>query len=316
VKDLQSRALLRNPAALFGKTWEEVEGRKEADWHVDPQEAEQVVANDRMVIEAGTSMQFVEQFTTQQGTRVLLSTKSPLCDEEGQIVGTIGVSTDITERENRAKQVEFIMQELSHRTKNLLMIIQAVARQSIRQSSSLEAFEQQFTERLASLARLHDLLIQEEWRGASLRAIAQSQVSPFAGSRCRISGPEVLLKPDIAQVISMMFHELATNASKYGALSNSEGTVLITSGYIGDNCKRLFIEWQEVGGPPVLSPHRKGFGTVVLERMALQIPDASVSLKFVSAGVLWYLEAPVESFVEPMPIGPNETSSPSNPRGA
>jgi PAS domain S-box-containing protein len=127
VKDLQSKALLRNPAALFGKTWKEVEGRKEAEWHQDPQEAEQVVANDRKVIEAGTSMQFVEQFTTLQGVRTLLSTKSPLFDEDGKIVGTIGVSTDITERENRAKHVEFIMRELSHRSKNLLMIIQGVA---------------------------------------------------------------------------------------------------------------------------------------------------------------------------------------------
>ena len=140
VKDLQSKALLRNPAALFGKTWEEVEGRKEAEWHRNPREAEQVVANDRKVIQAGTSMQFVEQFTTERGVRTLLSTKSPLFDDDGKIVGTIGVSTDITERENRAKHVEFIMRELSHRSKNLLMIIQAVARQSIRQSSDLKDF--------------------------------------------------------------------------------------------------------------------------------------------------------------------------------
>ena len=159
VKDLQSRALLRNPAALFGKTWDEVEGRKEGEWHQDPKEAEQVVANDRKVIESGTSMQFVEPFTTLQGRRTLLSTKSPLFDEDGKIVGTIGVSTDITDRENRARHVDFIMRELSHRSKNLLMIIQSVASQSIKQSVSLEDFRLQFTERLASLSRLHDLLI-------------------------------------------------------------------------------------------------------------------------------------------------------------
>jgi PAS domain S-box-containing protein len=302
VKDLQSKALLRNPAALFGKTWEEVEGRKEAEWHQDPHEAEQVVANDRKVIEAGTSMQFVEQFTTLQGVRTLLSTKSPLFDGRGKIVGTIGVSTDITERENRAKHVEFIMRELSHRSKNLLMIIQAVARQSIRQSSGLEDFERQFNERLASLARLHDLLIQEEWRGASLRAITQTQVGPFAGSRIRIEGAEILLKPDIAQVISMVLHELATNASKYGALSNTIGNVLVLWDFVGDQRNRLSLRWQESDGPAVLQPQRRGFGTVVLERMALQIPDASASLKFLTTGVVWYLEAPLESFVStPLP---------------
>ena len=297
VKDLQSRALLRNPAALLGKTWEEIDGRKEAEWHQNPEEAELVVANDRKVIETGTSMQFVEPFTTPRGVRTLLSTKSPLFDENGQIVGTIGVSTDITERENRARQVEFIMRELSHRSKNLLMIIQAVARQSIRQSASLEVFEQHFNDRLASLARLHDLLIQEEWRGASLRAVAQTQVGPFAGGRAQIDGPGLLLKPDIAQVVSMVFHELATNASKYGALSNAVGHVAITWGYVGDQRTRLFMRWQEFGGPTVLSPQRKGFGTVVLERMAIQIADASASLKFLTSGVVWYLEAPLDSFV-------------------
>jgi two-component sensor histidine kinase len=207
------------------------------------------------------------------------------------------VSTDITERENRARHVEFIMRELSHRSKNLLMIIQAVARQSIRQSSGLEDFERQFNERLASLARLHDLLIQEEWRGASLRAITQTQVGPFAGNRIKIDGPEILLRPDIAQVISMVFHELATNASKYGALSNASGDVRVLWDFVGDQRNRLSLRWEEAGGPAVLLPQRRGFGTVVLERMALQIPDASASLKFATTGVVWYLEAPLESFL-------------------
>jgi PAS domain S-box-containing protein len=298
VKDLQSRALLRNPAALFGKTWDEVEGRKEEDWHRDPQEAEQVVANDRKVIETGTSMQFVEPFTTSRGLRTLLSTKSPLFNEDGYIVGTIGVSTDITERESRARHVEFIMRELSHRSKNLLMVIQAIAHQSIRQSSGLDDFAGRFIDRLHSLSRLHDLLIDEEWRGASLRAIAQSQVGPFAGERVYIEGPEILLKPDIAQVVSMVFHELSTNASKYGALSNAAGSIRISWGFVGDEHKRLFLQWQEAAGPPVIAPMRKGFGSVVLERMILQIAEASASLKFQPAGVVWYAEAPLASLVD------------------
>ncbi len=156
----------------------------------------------------------------------------------------------------------------------------------------------QFNERLASLARLHDLLVQEEWRGASLRAIVQTQTGPFSGGRIDIDGPEILLRPDSAQVISMVLHELATNASKYGALSNGAGRVKIDWGYVGDQHTRLFVRWQEIGGPPVLTPHRKGFGTVVLERMSLQIPDASASLKFLTPGVIWYLEAPVESLAD------------------
>ena len=295
VKDLDSKALLRNPAALFGKSWDEVVGREEAEWHRDPQEAAQVVANDRKVIEAGVSMQFEEQFTTPLGLRTLLSTKSPLRDGEGKIVGTIGVSTDITEREGRARHIEFIMRELSHRSKNLLAIIQSVARQSILQSSSLEDFERHFTARLASLASLHDLLVQEEWRGASLRDIAHTQIGPFAGDRMTLEGPQLLLKPDIAQVMSMIFHELSTNAAKYGALSNTEGTITVAWRVVGT---QLSLRWQEAGGPPVPPPSRKGFGTLVLERIALQIPQAKIAYEFRPEGVVWSLEALFKPLVD------------------
>lgn len=298
VKDLQSRAILRNPAAMFGKTWSDIEGRKEEEWHQNSAEAAQVVLNDRKVIETQNAMQFVEQFTTDRGQRTLLSTKSPLFDAGGKVVGVIGVSTDITDRESRAKHLEFIMKELSHRSKNLLMIIQAIARQSIRQSQDLQDFEHQFNERLASLARLHDLLVQEEWRGAALRAVVQTQTGPFAGDRIKIEGPDIRLRPDVAQVISMVLHELATNASKYGALSSAAGIVSIDWNFVGSERKRLFVRWTEQGGPMVMSPQRKGFGTIVLERMALQIADASSVIKFHQSGIIWYLEAPFASFVD------------------
>ena len=292
VKDLSSRALLRNPAALFGKTWQEIEGREEADWHVRPDEADQVVKNDRQVIASGKSMQFVERFTTDKGERMLLSTKSPLFDEDGDIVGTIGVSTDITEREARARHVEFIMRELSHRSKNLLSVIIAIARQSIRQSASLEDFGLRFNERLTALARLHDILVQEQWRGASLHTIAQSQIAPFAGNRFSLDGPTINVRPDVAQVLSMVFHELATNAAKYGALSSAEGNVSVTWKLISDGQKRLSIQWQELKGPPVSPPQRRGFGSTVVERMALQISDSSASLQYIAAGVIGIWKPP------------------------
>jgi PAS domain S-box-containing protein len=296
VKDLESRALLRNPAARFGRSWEEMDGQKEADWHAKPEEAEQVVANDRQVIASGKSMQFVERFTTHEGERLLLSTKSPLFDEAGKIVGTIGVCTDITEREKRIKHTELIMRELTHRSKNLLSVILAIARQSAKQSVSLDQFSDRFVERLSALARLHDLLVQEEWNGASLHAVVKSQVAPFAGDRVSIEGPDVTLGPAIAQTLCMVFHELATNALKYGSLSNEEGKVLVSWGMM-PCLNRLFLQWQEIKGPPVSPPQRRGFGSVVIERMSLQIKDASASLKYPSTGITWYLEAPYESFV-------------------
>jgi two-component sensor histidine kinase len=96
----------------------------------------------------------------------------------------------------------------------------------------------------------------------------------------------------------MVFHELATNASKCGALSNEKGSVAVTWGIMDAGENRLFIQWQERNGPPVVTPQRRGFGTVVVERMSLQVRDASASLKYPSGGVIWYLEAPYESFVQ------------------
>ncbi len=244
-------------------------------------------------------MQFVEPLHAPPRASVtLLSTKSPLFDESGKIVGIIGVSTDITEREGRAKQLEFVMHELTHRSKNLLTIIQSVARQSIRQSSNLEDFESKFGDRLSSLASLHDLLVQKEWQGALLGSIAETQVGPFAFGRIELDGPEILLKPSVAQIIAMAFHELATNAAKYGALSNNSGTVSIKWGFEEGQQKTIFIKWQEAGGPIVAIPEREGFGSVVLQRTALQIPDSSASLQFLPSGVVWCLKAPSEWLVD------------------
>ena len=105
------------------------------------------------------------------------------------------------------------------------------------------------------------------------------------------------MRPDVAQVLSLVFHELATNAAKYGALSTSEGLVSVTWRLMNDGQQRLAIQWQEAKGPPVLPPQRKGFGSIVVERMALQISGASSSLNYLSAGVIWYLEAPVNAVI-------------------
>jgi len=298
VKDLDSRALLRNPAARFGKSWEEIKGLEESEWHQNSAEAKQVVANDRKVIEAGISMQFEEHFTTDKGPRILLSTKSPLRDESGKIVGIIGVSTDITDREEKARHVGFIMRELSHRSKNLLAIVQSIARQSVRQSISLPEFEERFNARLAALASVHDLLVREDWHGASLSEIVRAQVAPFAGPRLAIEGPEILVKPSVAQVLSMAFHELCTNACKYGALSNASGTVSVRWN-IDSNPEQFSLEWSEHEGPCVNPPARSGFGTVVLERTALQILEAKVQLDFLPTGVVWKLTAPLAKLVDP-----------------
>lgn len=293
VKDADSKTILTNPATLqlYGKTLDDVKGRGAVDWHPNKEEVERIVENDRTVMARGESMQFEEAFTGVDGRRVFLSTKTPLRDQSGQVVGVVGVSTDVTDREKRAQHVEFIMRELSHRSKNLLTVIQSIARQTAKQSADFEEFQPAFDSRLQSLAALHDLLIQHNWAGASIAEVVQSQLKPFANrDRVDAKGPDILLKPDVAQIFAMAFHELATNATKYGALSGDHGCVTIrwtvTDGLFA-------IDWKEQGGPAVSAPKREGFGSTVLKRIAAHIPQAKIDYAFDSTGVVWRLEAPL-----------------------
>lgn len=297
VKDTDSKTILTNPATLqlYGKALEDVKGRGAIDWHPNREEVERIVENDRIVMAQGESMQFEEAFTGIEGRRVFLSTKTPLRDQSGKIIGVVGVSTDVTDREKRAQHVEFIMRELSHRSKNLLTVIQSIARQTAKQSADFNEFQHAFDSRLQSLAALHDLLIQHNWEGAAIAEVVQSQLKPFTNrDRVDAYGVDVFLKPDVAQMFAMAFHELATNATKYGALSADGGRVAIRW-EVSDGQFR--IEWREQGGPAVTSPMRDGFGSTVLKRIASQVAQAQIEYAFEPTGVVWRLEAPL-SLVE------------------
>ncbi len=294
VKDRDSRTILTNPATLtlYGKELSEVKGRGAIDWHPKVDEVERIVNNDRIVMARGESMQFEEPFTGVNGTRIFLSTKTPWRNEAGEIIGIVGVSTDITERERRAQQMEFVMRELSHRSKNLLTIIQSIARQTAKQSGNIEDFHSSFDNRIQALATLHDLLIRHNWEGAGLDEVVKSQLRAFADSeRVRIEGPNIVLRPDVAQVLAMAFHELATNATKYGALADG-GTVNVRWRV---ESLMIHLEWIESGGPKVTAPVREGFGSTVLKRVAANLTDAQIEYTFGREGVSWRLVAPLST---------------------
>lgn len=303
VKDRDSRTILTNPAtlALYGKQLSEVKDRGAIEWHPQTDEVARIVANDRAVMERGESMQFEEPFTGIHGRRVFLSTKTPWRNEAGDIIGIVGVSTDITDRERRAQHMEFVMRELSHRSKNLLTIIQSIARQTAKQTHDIEAFHHSFDSRVQALATLHDLLIRHNWEGAGLDEVVKSQLRAFANSdRVRVKGPNIVLRPDVAQVFAMAFHELATNATKYGALSES-GNVDVHWWTDGDN---LVLEWIESGGPEVRPPSREGFGSTVLRRVAANVPQAQIAYEFRREGVRWCLSAALASLTADSDLPP------------
>jgi two-component sensor histidine kinase len=194
-----------------------------------------------------------------------------------------------------------LMREIAHRSKNLLAVIQAMARQTATAGGTAKDFENRFTARLESLAGSQDLLVMQDWHGASLRELAQSQLVHYAdliGRRILVDGPNVMLKPEAAQNIGLALHELSTNAAKYGALSNFDGKVHLNWTVVTDGDEPLLrMSWRETGGPEVTPPAREGFGHKVLKRIAAHALEGKVTLDFAPEGLVWKLEIPTSYIV-------------------
>jgi two-component sensor histidine kinase len=181
------------------------------------------------------------------------------------------------------------MRELTHRSKNLLAVIQAMARQTARHAGTVDRFLQRFGERLQALARSHDLLVQESWHGASLDDLVRSQLGAYLdrkNSQVTVEGEDVQLKPEAAQSLGLALHELATNAAKYGALSRVRGRVHIAwKRRPPDRGGALELRWTESKGPKVSGPKRRGFGSMVIEHNLVRAIEAEVSLTFEPEGL-------------------------------
>jgi two-component sensor histidine kinase len=213
-----------------------------------------------------------------------------------------GVSMDITERKEREERIRFLMSEVLHRSKNLLAVVQAIAAQTARSTSSPIAFAEDFGARLKSLASSLDLLVRRDWRGVSVRDLVQSQLGHYCdphGARVALDGPDLLLSPAAAQYLGMALHELSTNAEKHGAFAVPEGRVRIEWKLTGPRGERRFrMSWAESGGAPVEPPGAKGFGQLVIERMVAEALQGLVTLEFARQGVRWAIEADAESVVQ------------------
>jgi PAS domain S-box-containing protein len=213
----------------------------------------------------------------------------------GQPTRVYGVSMDVTERKESEAHIRFLMSEVSHRAKNLLAVVQAIATQAARATSSPVEFATTFSARLKSLASSLDLLVHQDWRGVSARELVQSQLGYYCepdGLQVAMQGPELLLTPMAAQYLGMALHELSTNAVKYGALSLPTGKIAIAWALAGSGAARRFqMSWEESGGPPVSPPERKGFGHLVTERMAAEALQGQVTLEYARAGIRWLLDA-------------------------
>jgi PAS domain S-box-containing protein len=223
-------------------------------------------------------------------------TISPVRDAEGRNVGCSKIIRDITARKRVEEQVRLLMREANHRAKNILSIVQAIARQTAAREP--EDFVGRFTERLQALSANQDLLIRNEWHGVDVEDLARAQLAHFAdlfGSRIATHGPKLRLNAAAAQAVGLAMHELATNAGKYGALSTGKGRVDVGWGTDGET---FTMSWTEREGPLVSAPKRGGFGTTVVERMAKQSVEGVVELDYAPSGLSWRLTCSAANALE------------------
>ncbi len=215
----------------------------------------------------------------------------------------LAVARDITELKLTEARQTLLMQELSHRMKNTLALVQAVAAQTLRNAVSLDSAADSLSARLQALARAHDVLLQGSFASASLAALIENTVALHGDGepgRFQLSGPDVTLSPHQGMTLALMLHELGTNATKYGALSIPDGHVAVSWAVEGgppDLGPILRFRWEEIGGPPVEPPARTGFGTRLIARSLAFSFGGSVRLDYPATGAVLTFACALQSIV-------------------
>ena len=225
-------------------------------------------------------------------------TISPVKDTDGKSIGASLIAQDITERKKREERENLLMREVNHRAKNMLSVVDAIARQTVTRDP--DHFVDRFSERIQALSANQDLLIRNSWLGVEVEDLVRAQLAPFAdlvGSRIVLRGAKLCLTAAAAQAVGLALHELAINAGKYGALSKDPGRVEIGWWIAGETFN---MRWTERDGPPVYAPRRRGFGAVVIQDMAERSLDGKVDLNYAPAGLSWRLTCPAVNALEPL----------------
>ncbi len=224
-----------------------------------------------------------------------------LKDRSGEPVNIVALLTDMTERKRQEEQIRLLMREVNHRSKNLLAVVQSVARQTAAYGDPM-SFAQRFGERLQGLSASHDLLVHNAWQGVGMAELVRSQLAHFkdlVGGRIGLTGPDLRINATAAQSLGMALHELSVNAGKYGALSNGEGRVAIAWSVEERAGEKVFaISWRETNGPVVKEPGRAGLGRLILTRLAEQSLGGRVQLHLGEEGFSWVLTAPLSNVAE------------------
>ncbi|WP_114394156.1 response regulator [Oleisolibacter albus] len=242
-------------------------------------------------------------------------TIAPLAADDGRPSGAVIQIVDVTEQRLAEERQELMMAELSHRVKNTLATVLSIGTQTRRRHHTLDSFWPAFEGRLRALSATHNLLARHHWEWVRLSEIIAHEVRPYSGQEpddVRVSGPDVELRPKAALALALVFHELATNAAKYGAFVNPDGFVDISwtlDRRPAGTC--LAVTWKERGGPPIATPPSTGFGSVLIRQSLTYELQGSARLDFQADGLLCRMGFPIGDTVRPVLDGSSLTASES-----
>ncbi|MBI1685984.1 sensor histidine kinase [Caulobacter hibisci] len=206
----------------------------------------------------------------------------PIVEPDGSVSGVLVEGSDVTDKVLAGEQQRLLLDELNHRVKNTLATVQAIARQTLRGVQTPATFVRAFEARLLALSQTHNALTDSQWAGAGLRQILAQELAPYDPGRIAMDGPDVNLPARVALSLGMVFHELATNAAKYGALSVEAGRLHLSWSVAAG---LLAFEWREAGGPPVMPPTRHGFGSRLIDRSIGGELRGQVAIDYAEAGL-------------------------------
>ncbi|WP_409606557.1 chemotaxis protein CheB [Brevundimonas sp.] len=299
--NLQGQFLLSNAAfdTMAGRTPEEL-GRLRRQEIIGPEDADAVTARFDQAVTDGGAFELEYRLLRGDGTCVWVhDSVSVLSEPDGGASRLIAVTLEIEKRKRAEEQADLLLGELDHRVKNILAIVSSIVAQTLKASPSPEVFAETIQGRIKAITRAHSLLTNRDAPGAgTLRHLVETELGPYQGRDIRLEGPDLVLTPKAGLSIAMAIHELASNAVKYGSLSEANGGLAVTWSVTPAPDRRLQLRWIESGGPAVPGPPtRRGFGTTMIERSMTYEWRAKVDRSFPATGVVCSIDLPFTSEV-------------------
>jgi len=260
-----------------------------------PHERRRILHSIRIALADGRPLSIDIRLTCFDGEQRWIALRAnPIPSDSGHVIGFVGTANDVTDQKRGLSRTDALLREVSHRSKNMLALILAMARLTARDAVDVKSHLKEFALRVAGLSASQDLIVAADWQSVDLTRLASAEIEAVMrsdASRVKISGPPVLVTPEAAQTLGMILTELALNATAHGALSVASGEVVLSWAF--PNASTIRISWQEIGGPAYDADRSKGYGLSVIERFSSQGLKLDSRVVWDGDRVSWILEGPL-----------------------